>query len=65
MRRLRPQRRQSATTFPFFNYSARVKGSNRQARFFCGLFPFLAPQKNQKNRRNWSKIDQGANWTLG
>jgi hypothetical protein len=30
------------------NSTARVKGAIRAARFFCGDFPFFAPQKNQK-----------------
>ncbi len=36
--------------FRILNYSARVKGGWRRRGFFCGGFPFFAPQKKQKNR---------------
>jgi hypothetical protein len=39
---------------------ASVKGSIPAARFFCGGFPFFAPQKKQKNRGSCTKIDQGS-----
>jgi hypothetical protein len=51
------------------NSTARVKGAIRAARFFCGDFPFFAPQKNQKNRgfRGFVCKDCSgfATWTLG
>jgi hypothetical protein len=55
----RPSRLSSAPTmahnFAIINSTARVKGSIRAARFFCGHFPFFAPQKNQKNRETVQK----------
>jgi hypothetical protein len=43
---------------PIIHSTARVKGPVLAARFFCGGFPFFAPQKNQKNRGNCAKISQ-------
>ena len=48
----------TAHNIPIFNFTARVKGWFGPGRFFCGAFPFFAPQKNQKNRGSCSKIVQ-------
>jgi hypothetical protein len=40
------------------HYTTRVKGGARARRFFCGGFPFFAPQKNQKNTGICAKIVQ-------
>jgi hypothetical protein len=47
--------RQRSAICAFTNYSTRVKGAHRAARFFCGVSPFFAPQKNQKNRTTVQK----------
>ena len=41
---------------PLCHYSARVKGGLRAICFFCGVSPFFAPQKNQKNRGSVQKL---------
>ena len=38
------------------NSTTRVKGGAPQERFFCGVSPFFAPQKNQKNARTVQKL---------
>jgi hypothetical protein len=40
---------------PFYG---KGQGGQPLRRFFCGGFPFFAPQKNQKNRGICSKIVQ-------
>jgi hypothetical protein len=39
-----------------FHFTSRVKGAISPARFFCGDFPFFAPQKKQKNRGSVQKL---------
>jgi hypothetical protein len=45
----------AGTHTPHLHYSARVKGGWLPKRFFCGPFPFFAPQKKQKNRETVQK----------
>ena len=49
---------------PLSYYFTRVKGVARRRGFFCGRFPFFAPQKNQKNRGFVQKLFSRASWTL-
>ena len=48
--------RSATYNFRIVNYPARVKGGWRRRGFFCGGFPFFAPQKNQINRGSVQKL---------
>jgi hypothetical protein len=54
---------------PIIHYSARVNRWIPARRFFCGDFPFFAPQKNQKNtEKDWDlckNCSASESWTLG